>query len=122
MRITLLKINLAAASIATALCLSGTSRADVIAGPDHLGVPASNWVSGLEFQALTNGTLTSFIYQNQGNADTVVLTNSQGTILDTINTPQGQTSYTANVNWSLIGGQTYWLLQDNVSGGRVMAY
>ena len=69
--------------VAAALtAMGGVARADVIAGPP-LTIPITgHTVSGLGFQALDNSTLTGFTFQNQGNADTVVLTDSVGNILE----------------------------------------
>ena len=98
--------------VAAALtAMGGAARADVIAGPplniDVLG----HTVSGLGFQALDNSTLTGFTFQNQGNADTVVLTDSVGNILDLISTPASTPSDAVSVNWALTTGNTYYLLQ-----------
>ena len=77
----------------------------------------------VEFLALANTNLTSFVYQNQGQADTlVVLTDTSGNVLQSLNTPGGNTSYTANVNWGLTAGQSYWLLQTVASNELFAGY
>ncbi len=83
----------------------------------------SEWsVSGLGFTALDNSTLASFTFQNQGNADTVVLTDGSGNILDSINTPAGNPSDTVSVNWALTSGDQYWLLQTTVSNALFASF
>lgn len=98
------------------------ARADVIPGPT-LNSNGGGWTTtGLEFTALANTNLTSFVYQNQGQADTVVLTDTSGNVLQSLNTPGGNTSYTANVNWGLTAGQSYWLLQTVASNELFAGY
>jgi hypothetical protein len=90
---------------------AGATQADVIPGPT-LNTNGGGWTTtGLGFKALDNSTLTSFVYQNQGKADTVVLTDGAGNILQSLNTPAGTPSFTANVSWALTSGNQYWLLQ-----------
>jgi hypothetical protein len=92
-----------------------SARADVIAGP-LLTNSGSGWVyTGLEFQALQNTTLVGFTFQNQGQADTILLTDTAGNILNSIGTPALTPSYVASVNWSLTGGNSYFLLQSVAS-------
>ena len=113
------------ASVAAASVLIpplGGAGAAVIPGP-VLTSPGSGWsVTGLGFTALTDSTLTSFIYQNQGAADTIVLTDGAGTILDSIGTPAGAPSYTVTVNWALTAGDDYFLLQTTVSNELYNSY
>jgi len=98
------------------------AHADVIPGPT-LNIPGGGWTTtGLEFTALTNTTLTSFVYQNQGQADTVVLADTSGNVLQSLNTPAGNNSYTASMNWGLTAGQSYWLLQTVVSNELYAGY
>ena len=106
----LLQIALGAAGISL-LALTAAAQAAVIAGPT-LNLDGSGWTdTGLEFTALDNSWLTSFVYQNQGAADTIVLTDTSGNILDSLSTPAGNTSYTASVHWALTSGDSYWLIQ-----------
>ncbi len=98
-------------TVIVGVALSSVAGAATITGPT-LSVPDSGYnVSGLGFQALDNSTLTGFTFQNQGAADTIVLTNSAGTILDSIATPASTPSDVVSVSWSLTTGNTYYLLQ-----------
>jgi len=99
--------------IALVLTIAGfdSAQAAVIPGPALDQADSGHAVSGLDFNALQNSILTSFTFQNQGKADTVVLTDSVGNILHSISTPALTPSYTANINWSLTGGNKYFLLQ-----------
>jgi PEP-CTERM motif len=100
------------AAVVGACLAAPAAEAAVITGPALTG-PDSVWsVSGLGFTALHNTTLTGFTFQNQGHADTVVLTDNAGHILDSIATPAGMPSDPVSVAWALTGGQQYWLFQD----------
>jgi hypothetical protein len=93
------------------LTLPGAARADAISGPP-LTLPDGGYnYSGVAFTATVNSTLTSFILQNQGQADTVVLVNSLGNVLDSVATPAGTPSDTVSVSWNLTSGSRYYLLQ-----------
>lgn len=109
----------AALVVAIALVLgAGAASAGVIAGP-VLDTNDSGWQdSGLGFTAIVNSTLTSFTFQNQGLADTVVLVDPFGNILDQVATPAGVLSDTVTVNWSLTAGSDYYLLQTTANNGR----
>lgn len=76
---------------------------------------------GIQFIALDESTITSFIYNYQGNADTVELTTVAGTILDMISIPANggtnPSAFTAFVNWSLLSGTTYRLIGTTTSNG-----
>jgi hypothetical protein len=83
----------------------------------------SVWTTtGIGFSALVNSTLTGFTYQNQGAADTVVLTDQNGNILDSLGTPAGNPSYSASVSWALTAGDQYFLLQTTVSNELYSVY
>lgn len=110
------------ALVAAAVLTAGAAQADIITGP-LLTEDGGGWTTtGIGFMALDNSTLTSFIYQNQGGPDTVVLTDASGNILDSINTPAGTPSYTASVDWALTSGNQYWLLQTVVSNELFVSY
>lgn len=116
-----MKTTLLALVAGFALTVSA-ANASVIPGPPLL-FPDSGWtVSGLSFTAVQNTTLTGFTYQNQGSADTVVLTDAVGTILDSIAVPAATPSYTASVSWALSAGAQYWLMQTGGSNARFVVY
>jgi hypothetical protein len=101
--------------IACALfCTIGTARAraDMITGPTLNQNVTGNTNSGIAFNALTNSTLTGFVFQNQGAADTVkLLAGDETTVLHTLSTPAANTSFTASgLSWSLTAGQSYFLV------------
>lgn len=104
-------------------CVAGSmASAAVIPGP-VLTSPGAGWTTtGLEFQALDNSTLTGFTYQNQGQADTIVLTDTAGTILQSISTPAGTPTDAVSVNWALTSGKSYWLLQTIASNELFSGY
>jgi opacity protein-like surface antigen len=103
--------NLILAGALAASLVAGAANAEVIAGPT-LDTNGFGWViTGLSFTANVDTALIGFDFQNQGQADRVILTDTAGTILDAISTPAGTPTYHASVNWSLSAGQTYWLLQ-----------
>jgi len=98
------------------LALSASAaRADMIGGPTFSQTDGG-WVdSGVGFTANLNSLLTSFTFQNQGHADTVVLVDPLGNILYSVNIPSGAPSDTVPVNWSLTAGDQYYLLQTTPS-------
>lgn len=98
---------------AYALTLNGPTLTDTISGWSD---------SGLQITALQNVFLTSFVFQNQGGADTVYLTDSGGGLLQSLSTPSGQTSYTASVSWQLAANSTYHLLAQGGDNGRWVFY
>ena len=99
-------------AIFTGLLLPGTSIAATIAGPSLDETVFGHLNSGIDFKALTNSTITSFVFVNQGNADVIVLEPANGGApLYSLSTPAGEPSYLANVSWNLHAGQSYWLLQ-----------
>lgn len=100
------------AATALAILLAPVAaQAAVITGPS-LNVASAIWVyTGVAFKAVQDTTLTSFTYQNQGQADTVMLL-LENTVnpLHTVAIPGASNSHITNVNWALQSGQTYWLL------------
>ncbi len=66
--------------------------------------------TGLQFVALQDVTLTSFVYDNQGKADTIWLTDSIGSILHEYESPESDTLHTIDVSWTLSQGVTYNLI------------
>ena len=108
--------NLAIALLAgSALFSAHAASAAVIAGPT-LDSAGSGWIyTGLSFHANQAATLTGFTFQNQGQADTVVLTDMAGNVLQSLATPGGVGAYVANVTWTLTAGADYRLLQTTAS-------
>jgi hypothetical protein len=114
-----MKIKLLLTVVAAAV--TGAAQADVIPGPT-LTEPGVGWTTtGLGFRALDDSFLTSFTYQNQGQADTIVLTDALGNILASVNTPAGNPSITVSVDWALTSGNEYWLLQ-TVASNELFAF
>ncbi len=74
--------------------------------------------SGLEFTALTDVTLDSFTFQNQGKVDTIRLMNNAGDILYSYESPNAENSHQANVSWDLEENQTYILYSEAADNGR----
>jgi hypothetical protein len=92
-----------------------TAHAGTIGGPT-LNTADSGWnYSGIGFTATVNATLTSFTFQNQGQADTVILVDPLGNILDSVAIPASTPSDTVLVNWALTSGNQYYLLQSTLS-------
>jgi len=81
------------------------------------------WVgAGLRFKALKNTTLTSFEFDNQGAADTLELTDTSGTVLQSITVPANTPTFTATVSWPLTSGTSYDLISVNGSNGHWDSY
>jgi hypothetical protein len=105
--------------LALAVVTPGVAGAAIIAGPSLTSNDSGYLVSGLGFQALDNSTLTAFTFQNQGNADTVSLTNSAGTVLDSVTIPASTPSdVVSGLTWSLTSGNAYYLLQTGGVNGK----
>ena len=104
-------------------CGGGVCAACVtLAGP-ALTSSISGWpTAGLRIKALKNTTLSSFVFNNQGIADTVELTDTSGTVLYSLATPASSTTYTASVSWSLTSGTSYDLVSLNMNNGMFVGY
>jgi hypothetical protein len=108
------------------------AKADVITGPDLLQNVANQTNSGIEFTALTNSTLQSVLFQNQGGPDTIELASvtvtpqltSLNQVIGTLSVPAGNPSFLAsNLNWSLTAGTTYVLVgTGNLNNGKFAPY
>jgi hypothetical protein len=93
-----------------------------ITGPT-LNTNIGGWPkAGLRLTALKNTTLTSFVVNNQGLADTVDLTDTSGTVLQSIALPASNTTYTASVSWTLTANTSYDLILEGASNGRWVSY
>ncbi len=89
---------------------------EVITGPAVLPSQEANWqYSGIEFLAVQNSVLQSFTFNNQGKANTVLLTDSAGHVLDSVAVPAATPIDTVLVNWNLSEGQTYLLFRTTSS-------
>jgi PEP-CTERM motif len=97
------------------LMLPGAASADTIPGPPLTINDSGYTYSGVGFTATVSTTLTSFTFQNQGNADTVILVDSLGNVLDSVATPAATPSDTVSVSWNLTSGSQYYLLQSTLS-------
>ena len=75
--------------------------------------------SGLTFHALIGSTLQSFVFNNQGQADVVTLTDATlGTIVGTVAVPASTPTFNPIVSWPLVGGHTYQLTGAAANNGR----
>ena len=81
------KIGGSIVGLALAVFASGVTSAATITDPTLTTSVSVYSVTGLEFQALDNATLTGFTFQNQGHADLVVLTNTSRIILQSVSIP-----------------------------------
>jgi hypothetical protein len=103
--------------------VSGQAIGGVITGPSLTNAVSGYPNVGLEITALQDSTLTSFTFQNQGQADTIELTNtSLSTVYDSTTTPAGNTSYTASVSWALTAGTTYLLVDSTMNNALFADY
>ena len=112
----------------TVLCLAillpASARADVqvMSGPT-LTHTISNWDdSGMQITVLVDCTLVSFRFENQGNADTAMMLDTSGNLLQSVAIPAGETLYEPVVNWDLTAGQVYRLVGDHPDNGRWEPY
>lgn len=103
------------------LMAAGISQASTLTmvGP-ALPYTISGWDNaGMQFKALKDLTLTSFVLNNQGSADTVWLQNGTGSILQTYYSPSSDPMHLASgLSWSLYEGETYRLILDGSSNGK----
>ena len=96
--------------------MAAPARAGIIVGPSLTVQVSGHSNSGIEFTALTNSTLQSFVFQNQGSADTIELQLLNHTIVYSVATPAGNTSYLASgLGWALTAGTDYYLLATDTS-------
>lgn len=108
------------AIIFSAFIYSNTAIAGLITGP-VLTNDNTGWVNnGLSFTALQDSTLTSFVYNNQGLADTVLLVDEFGNIIQSFAVAGGNTQQLINVSWPLLSGKIYGLIvtQEFGNNGR----
>lgn len=94
----------------------------VMTGPT-LPNTTGGWAnSGMQFEALTNITLTSFVYNNQGMADTIEIRSTTRGLLDTISTPAGQNAFVVQGSWDFDAGEVIRVTAAHDSNGRWVSY
>jgi hypothetical protein len=91
--------------------LACSARADVIAGPALIADETGWQFSGIGFKPNVDAVLSSFTFQNQGLADSIELLDQNGNVLESVNVPAGNPSFTAAVDWPLTLGEQYYLLR-----------
>jgi hypothetical protein len=101
----------------------GCSGCDTVAGP-ALVTAINGWpISGLQLTALGNATLTSFVFNNQGLADTIQLQDSNGNALFSFAVPAASpAALVVDVSWPLVAGQTYRLVNLDGTNGSWVDY
>jgi hypothetical protein len=109
-------LQISALVLLAALGASTSQAQEVLAGP---ALPHQNagWTyTGLQITALQDVTLDSFVFQTDGNNDTIELTLTDGTVLDSVPfTGDGgiKESSTITAGWDLTAGTTYNLVSAN---------
>jgi hypothetical protein len=101
---------------------ASSAHAGVISGPSLNTDDAGYDYSGVGFTATVSSFLTSFTFQNQGQADAVLLVNSLGVTLDSVAIPASTPSDAVSVNWALTAGNQYYLLQSTLSNSIYTAW
>jgi hypothetical protein len=74
--------------------------------------------AGLVIVPSRNTSLTSFTMMNQGQADTINLTDASGTVLQTLSLPASTPTFVATVNWPLTANVTYHLVSGLTNNGK----
>lgn len=106
-----------------ATCGGGQCSACIVLTGPSLTQNLGGWAdAGLRFKALKNTTLTSFEFDNQGSADTLELTTTTGTVLQSITVPANTPTFTATVSWPLTSGTSYDIISVNGSNGHWDSY
>jgi hypothetical protein len=112
------RLSQALVAVIVGVLSASAAHASVISGPALTTNDGGYIYSGVGFTATVSTTLTSFIFQNQGAADTVILVDALGNILDSVGTPAGTPSDTVSINWALTAGHQYYLLQSTLSNSK----
>ena len=96
----------------------------VMPGPSLTSGPDYHLDAGLQFTALQNVVLESFVFQLHGFQDSISLTNSDGTtVYETYTVPvNSNPSHLVDVSWSLVAGQTYNLISNKAGNGMWDSY
>ena len=108
-------------SVILGLVPSGAEASLLLSGPKLTGDTLEWRDSGIEFTALRDGKLESFIFENQGRADTISLTDGSD-VLFSIDVPAGQPSFFVEVDWPLKAGAGYQLIGHDPDNGRWTAF
>jgi hypothetical protein len=114
-------MNRAALILAAFVLLSGgagQAKADLLVGPVLSRNEVGHVNHGIRFTALADGTLDSFLFQNQGQADLVTLETLGGVVLDSAVVPAGDPSFVVSAGWDLAAGTQYRLLGHTTSNGK----
>jgi hypothetical protein len=95
-----------------ASCFSlGSANAYILLAPNLPSTTFGHTNAGIVFTALTNATITEFVYRELGNADTLQLQTGDGlAVIDSIPSFNGTGFYTFNVDWDLVSGTSYRLV------------
>jgi len=112
------RLSQALAAVVVGVLGSSAAYASVISGPALTTNDGGYNYSGVGFTATVSTAVTSFTFQNQGAADTVILVDPLGNILDSVGTPAGTPSDSVSVNWALTAGHQYYLLQSTLSNSK----
>jgi cysteine-rich repeat protein len=99
-------------------CSTTCTACTQLAGP-ALPRPIVGWPSsGLQFTALANATLYSFVFHNQGAADQISLFNVSGAFVGSVSIPAGSAgNLVVDVNWPLEAGASYNLISSDPNNG-----
>lgn len=109
---------------------TGTSKQDLtlaactppLASPPFTQNTSGHANSGIVIVPSRATTLTSVTFLNQGMADTINLTDSAGTILQTLAVPASTPTFQGNVSWPLSPGVTYHIVGQVNNNGRYANY
>src|ERR1700730_13657409 len=91
------RLSQALAAVVVGVLGSSAAYASVISGPALTTNDGGYIYSGVGFTATISSMLTAFTFQNQGLADTVILVDPLGNILDSVSTPAGTPSDAVSV-------------------------
>jgi hypothetical protein len=101
---------------------AGGAQALTMPGPTLTKTLIGWQYSGLSITTLQDVYLTSFVYQNQGVADTVYLEDSSSHVIGSYAYAGSDPSHLITVSWFMQAGQTYHLLSNGYSNGMVASY
>jgi len=107
-----------------AVCTGNAQASSLTLVGPSLGYDISGWAdSGIQFKAIQDLTLTGFVVNNQGGADTVWLQDGNGNTLQTYYSPSGDSAHlVSGLSWSLSEGEIYRLILEGASNGKWTSY